>query len=197
MTSNKIRILLLAVASVLCAGGLVLSQSSLRLKRHGDYLSVTAPQFQFLSGRAVEKLRNGSTVTYILTLTVASERSKNPAFVLQKKFAVSFDLWEEKYSVVQKNPNGRSASRLNAAGAEQWCLESLPIPAGSVPERSPFMVRLECAIEDDAEKEKPENRPGLTLATLIDVLSRKKQEEPFRLEATAGPFVLEQLKQTK
>ena len=59
------------------------------------------------------------------------------------------------------------------------------------------MIRLECFVEEDEEKENGENRSALTLAGLIDVFSRKKREEPLRWEAAAGPFRLEQLKSVK
>ena len=196
MKFPRCRILLFAIGCILSANAPALPQS-LQLERHGDHLHVTAPQLLFLFGRAAEKLRNGSTVTFLLTLIAAPEHGRKAGFLEQEKFVVSFDLWEEKYSVVQTAPGSRSASRLTAAAAEAWCLEKMPIAVSSVPEREPFMIRLECSIEENEKKESGEDHSGLTLATLIDVFSRKKQAEPFRWETSAGPFRLVNLKNVK
>ena len=180
---------MLTLCVLLCVGGLAQSISIL-LERHGDHLSVTAPQLHFISGKALEKLRNGSTIAYLLTLTVAPEHSRKQT--LHAKFMVSYDLWEENYSV-SRLPDGRTASRLTAAMAEAWCLENVTIPIRSVPERQAFMIRLECTVEEDERKENGETS-GPIFADLVDIFSRKKQEAPQRWEISAGPFRLEELK---
>lgn len=185
---------MLTIYILLCIAGLAQS-SSILLERHGDRLDVTAPQLHFLSGKAVEKLQNGSTVTYVLTLTVSPENSKKQSFRLYEKFTVSYDLWEEKYSVV-KVTGGRAASRLTAVMAEAWCLENMPIPIRSIPERQPFMIKLECSIEEKGEKENGETF-SLTLPRLVEIFSRKKQEAPQWWEISAGPFRLEELKSSR
>ena len=94
----------------------------------------------------------------------------------------SFDLWEEKYSVVQSGAKERSASRLTAAMAEAWCLENMPIPVSGVPGDQPFIVKFECSLEQNEEKN-GENHSSLTLARLIDIFGRKKDEPLPRWEA--------------
>jgi hypothetical protein len=189
----KGRVLWIAICC-LVYGNAPANPEYLSAERHGDHLRVIAPQMHFISGAAVERLRNGAAITYVLNLSLTAQHAKKPAFQLQEKFAISFDLWEEKYSVVQRKPDGHTASRLNSSTAEAWCLENMPIPVRSVPERQPFMIRLECFIEEDEEKENGDSPPGLTLAALIDVLSRKKSGESLRWEASGGPFLLEHLK---
>jgi hypothetical protein len=168
----------------------------LTAERHGDHLKIVAPQLHFISGRAAEKLRNGGMITYVFKLIVSPQHGGETA-VLQEQFAISFDLWEEKYSVVQKKPDGRSASRLTPSMAEAWCLENMLIPIRSVSEHHPFMIRLECGVEGNEGSEKAENSSGLSLAALIDVFSRKKTEEALRWEAAGGPFHLDRLKNAK
>jgi hypothetical protein len=193
MKSYRYRILLLAVGCLLYVNAPA-NPESLSAVRHTDHLRVVAPQLHFISGRAVEKLHNGSMITYVLKLIVTPQHAGETAFVLQERFAISFDLWEEKYSVVQRKPDGHLASRLTSLTAEAWCLENMPIPVRSVPEHQPFMIRLECYIEEDEGKESAESHSGLTLAALIDAFSRKKIEETMRWEASGGPFRLEHLK---
>jgi hypothetical protein len=192
MKNNRCQIAILTLCVLLCVGGLAQSISIL-LERHGDHLSVAAPQLHFISGKALEKLRNGSTIAYLLTLTVAPEHSRKQT--LHAKFMVSYDLWEENYSV-SRMPDGRAASRLTSAMAEAWCLESMAIPIRSVPERQPFMIRLECTVEADEAKGSGE-ASGPIFADLVDIFSRKKQEAPQRWEISAGPFRLEELKNSR
>jgi hypothetical protein len=193
MRAYKYRILLLAIGCLLYVNAPA-NPESLAAERHGDHLRVSAPQMHFISGRAVDKLHNGSMITYVLKLIITPQHAKEVAFVLQERFAISFDLWEEKYSVVQRKPDGRTSSRLTAATAEAWCLENMPIPVRSVPEHQPFMIRLDGYIEEDEEKESGDIHSGLTLAALIDALSRNNMDKEQRWEAAGGPFRLERMK---
>jgi len=186
-------ILLIAVAGILSANALAKS-GSLVIENCGDHLKVRAPQMHFLEGEALEMLHNGATVTYILTLTVAAEQAAKPEFLLREQFLISFDLWEEKYSVVKTGPDGRSASRLTAVLAEEWCLENMPIPLQAVPGRQSFMVRLECSVQGDKESKSVPFRFEAALTGLIDIFSRKSETEPPKWEAVAGPLRLNDLK---
>jgi hypothetical protein len=189
MKKNRCQTSLLTLCVLLCVGGLAQS-TSIVLERHGDHLSVAAPQLHFISGKALERLHNGSTITYMLTLTVIPEHYKKQT--IQTKFAVSYDLWEENYSVSRVS-DGLAASRLKAAMAEAWCLENMIIPIRSVPERQSFMVRLECIVQEDEEKENSDPSSPI-FADLVDIFSRKKQEAPQWWEVSAGPFRLEEFK---
>lgn len=193
MRSYRYRILLIAVAGILSAN-LLAKPKPMVVEHCGDHLCVNAPQVHFIEGKAVEKLRNGSTVTYVLSLVVSKVKNPTPVFLKEERFLVSYDLWEEKYSVMQTGPGGRTASRLTAAMAEAWCLENMPIPLQAIPERQSFMVRLECSIEENENGSVEKSNSGLTLAALIDIFSRKRETVPLKWEAAAGPLRLDDLK---
>jgi hypothetical protein len=180
---------MLTLCVLLCICGLAQSVS-LVLERHGDHLSVAAPQLHFITGKSLEKLRNGSTITYLLLLNIIPDHSRKQT--ISANFAVSYDLWEENYSV-SRMTDGRTVTRLTAAMAEAWCLENMAIPLRSVPERQSFMIRLECIVQEDEEKSSGEPS-GMIFGDLVDIFSRRKQEAPQRWEAYAGPFRLEELK---
>ena len=191
MRSYRYCILLTCFAGLACLQMLAQS-TALRVERQGNHLHVTAPQLHFLLGKPLERLNNGASVTYTLELTLLAGVS--PTIRQQEHFILSYDLWEEKYSVVQAGSQGRLASHLTAAAAEAWCLDNmqLPLPALS-PEKS-FTIKLECTYLDN-ESAGSESGSGLTLAGLIDVFSRKKKEEPLRWEALSGPLRLMDMKQ--
>ncbi len=191
MTSNRYCILLtcfLGLASLPVSA----QTPSLSVERRGNQLHLVAPQFHFLVGKPLERLNNGASVTYVLmaALTAGSTTSARQ----QERFILSYDLWEEKFSVVQAGPSGRSASHLTAAAAEAWCLDSLHLPLPVLSPDKSFVVRLDCTYVD-SDSGGGEGSSGLTLAGLIDVFSRKKHEEPLRWEAISGPLRLGDMKQ--
>jgi hypothetical protein len=183
----------MAVGLIWCARA-VAQPSHLMVELRDDHLIVSAPQLHFLAGKTMEKLQNGSTITCLMTLSVTPRYGAKPVFLVKEKLIVSFDLWEETYSIVESKPGGRSASRLTAEMAENWFLEKAKIPVHSIPEGEFFMIKFECRVEGNDAAEKGEDSSTMTLATLIDLFGRKKHEEPVRWEASAGPLRLDDLK---
>jgi hypothetical protein len=112
-------------------------------------------------------------------------------------FALSYDLWEERFAVTALDARAQSVSHLALAAAEAWCVEQLRIPLsalGALGRDLPFWVRVEYSILDgDAAPDNPE--AGYTLQALIDLLSRRRRtpstssgpgDSPQAIEA--GPF---------
>jgi hypothetical protein len=191
MRSYRYCILLTCFAGFACLQ--MLAQSpSLTVERRGNQLHVAAPQLHFLEGKPLERLNNGASVTYTLALTLTAGSSATVR--QQERFILSYDLWEEKFSVVQAGSPGRSASHLTAAAAESWCLDSLQLPLPVLSPEKSFTVKLECSYVD-SESASGESSSGLTLAGLIEVFSRKKREEPLHWEALSGPLRLMDMKQ--
>jgi len=188
--------LLICFAGVFCPQ-LQAQNQSLAVERHGDHLQVAAPQLHFLEGNPLEQLHNGASVTYVLTLTLTAGQSNKTLYHLEERFVVSFDLWEEKFSVVQTVPLGRSSSHLTAAAAEAWCLENMPIPHPALAPEKTFMIKLECRVAEDEGEGSSETGSRLTLASLIDIFSRKAREAPPRWEAVSSPLKQADLKDKK
>lgn len=170
---------------------------SLAVERHGDHLQVTAPQLHFLEGKPLEQLHNGASVTYVFALTLTAGQSSKAIYHLEERFVVSFDLWEEKFSVVQTVPSGRSGSHLTAAAAEAWCPDNMPVPLPTLAPEKTFVVKLECRVAEDESESSSETGSRLTLASLIDLFSRKGRAVPLRWEAVSGPLRLADLKDKK
>lgn len=191
MTASRKILLLLC-----CAGWawieLPAQSGALHVQRQGNHLLLDAPQLHFLAGKPLEQLHNGASVAYIFSLTLATEGA--PPFHLRERHIVSYDLWEERFSIVQAEPAGRTASHLTAAAAESWCIENLQIPVSALKSEKPFSIRLECTVEDAG---KNDGSATLTLAGLIDVFSRKKRDELPRWEAITGQLRLADLKAKK
>lgn len=193
MRSYRYYILLICVAGITCPWIQAQSQS-LTVERLGNYLRVAAPQMHFLEGKPLAQLHDGASVTYSFALTLTAGGAST--IHLQERFILSYDLWEEKFSVVQAGAPAHSASHLTAAAAEAWCLDNLAVPVPAFGPGKTFAIKLECRIAENGAESGGESRP-LTLAGLIDVFSRKGQEAPLRWEAVSGPLHLSDLKDKK
>lgn len=191
MRQYRSALLLICIAGISCPI-LFSQQPGLAVERRGDRLHVAAPQMHFLVAKPLEQLQNGASVTYAFALAVAGSSGNRPSYSQQETFAVSFDLWEERFSVVPTSPHVRSGSHLTAAEAEAWCIDALSVPLSSLPSEKTFVIKLTCQVVENGSD--IESRP-LTLAGLIDVFSRKGREAPLHWEAASGPLHRADLKE--
>ncbi len=163
----------------------------------GASLRVSAPRLPLLEGKPLEQLHNGASVTYVFELTLTPEQEGAPVIRRSERFIFSFDLWEEKFSVVQPDPPGRSASQMTAAAAVAWCLDSMQVATQSLTPDKPYVLKLECWIAADGTESGGQNGTSLTLAGLVDVFSRKGRNPPPRWTAIAGPLRIADIKVRK
>jgi hypothetical protein len=113
---------------------------TLTVRREGATLHVAAPQLHLLEGKSLEQLHDGSTVSCVFALSLTPDRSSQPTFRIQERFIFSFDLWEERFSVLKAAIPERSASHLTAAAAEAWCLENMPVPLPALSADKTFVI---------------------------------------------------------
>jgi hypothetical protein len=188
----------LAVASTLafCVG---LSGDELRPRLAGDTLRVSSANLRLLTGRPLESLKNGSTVTFDFQLVALNDMRIVQARTAER-FVFSYDLWEERFSVVQltardtRQPRASAASLL-AEAAEQWCIERLALPAGSLDRAGQHRLRLEIRADEPRRAASRTNEePPVSLATLIDLFSRPARREQRYWMFETQPFRLDTLK---
>lgn len=167
-----------------------LEAQNVTIARTNDAIGVRVPGLGLIKGETLAQLKDGKSVRVEFTLAVLPGPGGMPAATTRQTFAVSYDLWEEKFAVTLTGTTRRAASYLTAAAAEAWCLEQLTVPIGQIGKlrESPFWIRLEYRIVD---RDTPAPRPddsGLTLRGMIEALSRrpKTTDQPHAVEA--GPF---------
>jgi hypothetical protein len=182
--------------SLFRAAALAVQSPALGVTWDGDNLHVSAPRLHFLSGKPLERLRDGATVVFLSQLTVLTDGRGGIFRRVPDRLVVSYDLWEEKFSVTRLGGTPRSVSHLSAAAAEAWCLETLLISASGLTPDRPFWVRLELRTADPREVSTAVGEPGISITRLIDIFSRKPgaQESAWTLEA--GPLRLADLART-
>jgi len=165
---------------------------TLTVRTVANELHVRSSELGFIGGKALERLRDGRSVRIDFELTVLEKPQGATVTRVQHAFNLSFDLWEQRYSVTRIGSMPRSISHLTARAAEDWCLDNVTVPLSSLTRLgrdTPFWVRVQYQLQerapaaDDAES-------AFTLQTLIDVLSRRREDENRGKSLEAGPFRL-------
>lgn len=183
-------------ALVLLLGGFPspsLSAQSLGLELDAGDLHIRAPGLRFIDGEALDRLRAGGAVTYVLR-AAALNRPGGAEFVADElRFAVSYDLWEERFAVSRGGNDSGAISHLTAREVEDWCLESLGLPAREIGEGQ-FWIRLEYRVDGYGEDADSDGDSLFTLEGLIDTLSRRSRGEQPSGSIESGPFELSDLR---
>jgi hypothetical protein len=183
-----------AIVVLLAWSALRAAEQSVTVDAVGDTLKIRAPGFSFLKGDPLVRLKDGRSVRVELAAMVLPGPGKPPAATARGIFALSYDLWEERFAVTAVTPRAQSVSHLAQAAAEAWCVEQLAVPItalGTLGREVPFWIRLEHRLLDGDGARDPDDSGGYTLQALIDLLSsRKRKTEAAAPPLEAGPFTL-------
>jgi len=189
------------VAAALLAGfaapALQVHLASTDLHLDGDDLRVSVPpQFQFLTGKPLEKLKDGATLVYLaqLSLSGSSDTTAPLHHPAVNRFLVSYDVFEYNFSVTSLGVEHATASHLSAAAAQSWCLDHLPLGIDGVPRDKPLWIKLELLAEDTRDQTGVLGDSGINLTRLIEALSNRARAQQMHWEAVAGPIRLDGLK---
>ncbi len=166
-----------------------------------DSIRITAPRFHFLAGRPLDRLHNGATVPFDFQLSVWVRDQTQLHGRSQERFILSYDLWEERFSVVTQVKTPRqSASHLSAGAAEAWCLDHISVPASGLRPDDRVWVHLDVRAGDPREASSIFGRDslgesGISLTKLIEIFSRPPREQQAHWSLEAGPMRLADIKE--
>lgn len=194
----------LAICAALVAGAaasaFAIEYNELRLdaRLEGDYLHVMAPNFSFLSGKSLERLKDGASVAFIAQLTV----STSPNYLIPDaqpsvaRFAVSYDIWDDYFSVtkISDHPDQKlTVSHLTASAAEAWCFDKLTLHRSDLPADRPFYIQLDMRVEDPRDTAGLIGEGGISLAKMIQIFSRPVRDKQTHWLLNSGQIRLEDL----
>lgn len=182
--------------ALLCLQLLALSASSedLFVRRISDQLHVIAPRLHFISGKSLQRLRDGGIVPFDFQLSIAAGMKNNFIERAVERFSVSYDVWEEKFRVVRLRDFRKSAPGLSAAAAESWCLENLLVATAHVPTDRELWARLDIRAVDSKGSASAMDESGISIPALIQLLSRPPRPQQDHWTAETASFRLGDLK---
>jgi hypothetical protein len=193
----------LALGAALVAGmaisALAVEYNEFRLaaRLDGDLLHVSAPNFRFLNGKSLERLKDGSSVGFIAQLSVSS----SPNYLLADahsvaRFAVSYDIWEERFSVTligDRSNQKMTRSHLSATAAEAWCFDKLAINRADLPADRPFYLQVDLRVEDPRDQAGVIGDTGFSIARALEIFSRPARDKQAYPALKSGPLRLDDL----
>jgi hypothetical protein len=171
--------------------------ADLTVRFDGDYLRIAAPHLTFLGGRELQRLKDGASVAFLAQLTLTtSPNSLMPLARSVARFALSYDIWEERFQVTRigATPEARrSVSHLTEQAAQNWCIDNLTIDRSQLPADRPFYIQFDLRAEDPRDQLGIIGEPGINLTRLIEIFSRPARSAQPRWLMNAGPFRLADL----
>jgi hypothetical protein len=188
---HVMRARLALIAVVVACSPLALVAQSFDVRAVADMLQLRGSGLGLIEGRVADHLRDGRSVRVDFELTVLERQRGGAVAHGQYSFNVSYDLWEQRFAVTRVGTPPRSISHLTARNAEGWCLENMTVPLASLgrfAHNVSFWIRIEYRVQDRAPAANPEDDSTFGLRTLIDVLSRRRQDEMPGRSLEAGPF---------
>jgi|KBSMisStaDraftv2_1062788.scaffolds.fasta_scaffold86033_2 hypothetical protein len=190
------------IAAFLSGLALAMAAEDLILGTQESRLEFSAPRLHFLAGKPLERLRNASEVPFDFKITLWSGTRTHLLRELPARFVVSYDLWEEKFSVTQLVPARRTARHLTDAAAEAWCLREMSTDVSGVNPNEPLWARLEIRAQDGKETALPFGRgnitdSGISLTSLIEAFSRPAATAQPHWQVETGPVTLDQLRRAR
>jgi len=188
------------IVAFLSGLALAMLAEDLVLESHDNRLEFLAPRVHFLSGKPLERLRNAAEVPFDIQITLwAGDHSR----VSQKaidEFVVSYDLWQETFSVTKLQAPRRVGSHFSASAAEAWCLEQMTMDITGIPTSEPLWARLEIRAQDPPrDGTAPFGRgniteSGISLNNLLAIFTRPPPSPQSHWEADVGPVTLDALR---
>ena len=182
------RVLPLFAAGAAPLLALSIAATSLAVRWDQDRLAVSAPQLHFLTGKALNRLRDGASVGFDAQLSLLAMAEAAPLRRDVDRFVVSYDLWEEKFAVTRLGAPRSSASHLSAEGVETWCIDSMRLWPGGVDPGQTVRMRLELRADDSRELSLMPTEPGISLSGLIEIFSRPARMQQQKWLVESNPF---------
>jgi hypothetical protein len=172
------------------------------LSARGNRVEFSAPRVHFLTGKPLARMRNSDQVLYVFHATLWSGTRTHVLKDALARFVVSYDLFEEKYSV-SKLEDRKTASRLTDVGVEAWCVQQMSMDVTGVSGSEPLWARLDIRALDGKESGALFSKDNITdsginltsvTAKLIDIFSRPASASQPHWPLEAGPVTLDELR---
>jgi hypothetical protein len=150
---------------------------------------------QFLTGRSLDSVRNGRAVPFDFQLSLM--RGTSTAARAAERFTISYDLWEEKFSVAKLSRDSsprRQVSHLSQEDAASWCFDNIAVSTASLDPETEYTVHVEVRAGDGRSSAPLLGEPGVSLSALIEIFSRPARTQQQKWNLQAGPIRLKDIR---
>lgn len=199
MTIRRTRIqlrLALPLVTALFGFGLAamsVSSNDLFVRRASNDLHVVAPRLHFLTAKTLQHLRDGAVAPFDFQLTISAGTKDNVIARAVERFVVSYDLWQEKFSVLRMSDFRKSGMNRSNAAAEAWCVDNVFVPGFKVPAGQQLWARLEIRSVDQKSQIPPVSDSGISIISLVELFSRPPRPEQDRWTLETATFRIEEV----
>ena len=184
---------LLLLSLVATAGSAVANAEQLHVRYSGGMLRVEAVNLNFLSGKSLERLRQGASVTFDIQVSVLADSRQSVLRRSFERFLVSYDIWEERFSISRMRSSQAGAAHLTAAATQSWALDRFAMEAAQLPQNRPLWFRIDVRAADEKERRSGEDET-LSLASLIELFSKSaKSDRGGQWRAESNPVIIADL----
>ncbi len=190
------------VLAALLSFGLValtVSSDDLFVRRSLNDLHVVAPRLNFLTPKTLARLRDGAIAPFDIQLTISAGSQNNVIARAVERFVVSYDLWQQKFSVVRMRDYRKWGMNASWSAAEAWCVDNMVIDvaqfASQVSAGQQLWARLEIRSVDQKTPLPPVSDSGISIISLVELFSRPPRPQQDRWTLQTAAFHLEDLKQ--
>ena len=171
-----------------------LSSQQLLARLDGDYLRIAAPHLSFLTGKTLDRLHDGAIVSFVGQLSLSLDGNQSVQTRSVARFAISYDIWEEKFSVIRVQQNKRTASHLTLEATQNWVFENLALNASALPQDRSFWLRFDFRAEDAKPGLDFIGGSGIDLTRLVEVFSRPASAAQPHWTVDSGPYSFTELR---
>ena len=190
------------IATFLSGVAVAMWAEELSLSTQDNRLEFAAPRLHFLVGKPLERLRNAAEVSFAFHITLFSGNQTHKLKETASRFVVSYDLFEETFSVTKLVTPRRTARHLTNISAEAWCLREMSMDVSGVGVKEPLWARLEIRAEDTKDGGLPFGRgnitdSGISLTSLIDIFNRPPAVTQTHFNVETGPVTLDELRHSR
>ena len=166
----------------------------LMLDLRGDALFASARQLDLIQPRFLKQLKNGGTVAFDFHLALWVDTRNSVSRRSFERFVVSYDLWEERFAVASLRKPTVRATGLSSGAISNWCLQQVAVPTPRLDHAGTVWVRLDVRAAENRREIEPADDEALSLASLVELLSRPGRAGEARWTLESGAVTLAALR---
>lgn len=186
------------LAAFLSGAAVAMWAEELILRAQESRIEFSAPGVRLLTGKPLERLtKTAKAVPFDFQVTIAAGRPERVVKRSVQRFVISYDIWQEDYTVNRLMSPARSLAHVSARQAEAWCFQEMTVEVNGIAPKEQIWAEMDIRAVDDRDARlfgAGIGESGINLTPLLELFSRPASTEQPHWKLEAGPYTLEQLR---